>query len=202
MAAHRDQAGPANCQEVFPVEHAMISQAASTGTPLTGKTAPARVVLHEKQLGSVFVCLRFVAGKWNSSSIHSALAKPEKLSMSRSGSSNFDSDAASDYVGDLVQRLVKEVEQALARPTSTEPDEYYGNVLPCIVEIIAALHQLSGTAALPPPEVIADWRSKFLAVRNRALGGASAAIDPRRRAIRGAFDKLQELSRIVHEDLN
>jgi hypothetical protein len=118
------------------------------------------------------------------------------------GSSNFDSDAASDYVGDLVEHLVKEVEQALARPHSIEPDEYYGNVLPCIVEIIAALHQLSGVAAIPPPNVLAGWRSQFLAVRARALGGASEARDPRREAIRSAFDKLQELSRILHEDLN
>jgi hypothetical protein len=122
--------------------------------------------------------------------------------MARSGSGNFDSDAASDYIGDLVERLVQEVKQALSNPNSIEPDEYYGDVLPGIVEIIAALHQLSGTATIPPPEVIAEWRSRFLAAREQALRETWNADDPRNKTIRGTFDKLQELSRIVHEDLD
>ena len=125
-----------------------------------------------------------------------------KLSMARSGAGNFDSDTASDYVGDLVERLVKEVEQALSNPHSIEPDEYYGEVVPCIVEIIAALHQVSGVAAIPPPEVIAGWRSRFLAAREQALSETWNANDPRNKTIRATFDKLQDLSQIVHEDFD
>jgi hypothetical protein len=122
--------------------------------------------------------------------------------MARSGAGNFDSDAASDYVGDLVERLAQEVEQALSNPSSLEPDEYYGEVLPGIVEIIAALHQLSGTTAIPPPDVVASWRTRFLAVREKAVGGTLDDTDPRTNAIRRVFDRLQELSRKVDEDLD
>jgi hypothetical protein len=121
--------------------------------------------------------------------------------MGRSGTGNFDSDAASDYVGDLVERLVKEVEQALSKPHSITPDEYYGEVLPCIVEIIAALNQLSGTASIPPPETVASWKSRFLAARASAFGGALNDAEPRTSAIRNAFDRLHEISRIIHEDV-
>jgi len=120
--------------------------------------------------------------------------------MARSGNGNFDSDASADYIGDLVERLVKEVEQALENPKSIEPDEYYGMVLPCIVEILAALNQLSGTASIPSPEVIACWKSKFLSVRKRACGGILQADDPRHKAIRSAFEKLQKQAQKVHAD--
>jgi hypothetical protein len=121
--------------------------------------------------------------------------------MGKSGTSNFDSDAASDYVGDLVERLVKEIEQALAKPHSIAPDEYYGEVLPCIVEIIAALHQLSGTASIPPPETVAGWKSRFLAARTSAFGVVLDDTELRTSAIRNAFDRLHEMSRIVHEEM-
>lgn len=122
--------------------------------------------------------------------------------MARSGPGNFESDATSDYIGDLVERLVAEVEQALSKPECLAPDEYYGEVLPCIVEIIAALHQLSGTATIPPPEVVAGWRSKFLAARARAFGEVLNETGSRTKAIRNAFERLQELSQIVYEDLD
>jgi hypothetical protein len=119
--------------------------------------------------------------------------------MGRSGSGNFDSDAAGDYVGELVARLVGEVEQAVTKPQSIEPDEYYGEIVPCIIEILAAVQRRCSTAAIPSPETIASWKLQFLAVRARSFGGKLPENDPRSKAISAAFDDLQQLSRQVHE---
>jgi hypothetical protein len=65
-----------------------------------------------------------------------------------------------DFVACLVQQLVEQVQNAVAKPINIEPDEYYGEVVPCFVDILAVLHELTGTAAIPPPEVVAEWKNR------------------------------------------
>jgi hypothetical protein len=122
--------------------------------------------------------------------------------MARKGVGNFDSDTASDYASDLVERLTIEVERAFATPGSIDPDEYYGEMIPAIVEIISVLHRLSGTAAIPSPDVVNRWKTQFLLARDKTLAHADSAGDKRRSVINNTFDELLRHSHAVHEDSN
>src|SRR5262249_32718274 len=120
--------------------------------------------------------------------------------MGRGGDQNFDCDAAMDFVACLVDQLVEQVQNAVAKPSSIEPDEYYGEVVPCTVDILPALHELSGTAAIPPPEVVADWKKKYMEVWEatiNAMGSSEEHKRARRATLRKSFDKLGRLSRKV-----
>jgi hypothetical protein len=120
--------------------------------------------------------------------------------MGRGGDGNFDCDTAMDFVARLVDQLVEQVQNGVAKPSNMEPDEYYGEVVPCIVDILAALHELTGTAAIPRPEVVAEWKKKYMEVWEAtidALGGSEKHKRARRAALRMSFDKLGRLSRKV-----
>jgi hypothetical protein len=118
--------------------------------------------------------------------------------MGRGGSGNFDSDTAADFAGDLVADLVAKVASAVADPSSLEPDEYYGEVVPAIIDIVATLHQLTGSASIPRPEVVAEWRAKFMEVWEAHITGLSPSPQHRRArrvVLQRTFDKLERLAR-------
>src|SRR5688500_16506358 len=76
----------------------------------------------------------------------------------------FSGSGAMDFMGNLVGDLVAQMEYAVAEPAHLEPDEYYGQVVPCIVALLAELHVLTGTGAIPGPAVVASWKVRYMAV--------------------------------------
>jgi hypothetical protein len=117
--------------------------------------------------------------------------------MGRGGSGNFDSDTAADFAGDLVKGLVAHVTSAIANPSSLEPDEYYGEVVPAIIDIVATLHQLTGTASIPRPEEVAEWRAKFMEAWEAHITGLSPSPQHRARrriVLQRTFDRLERLA--------
>jgi hypothetical protein len=106
-----------------------------------------------------------------------------------------------DFVAGLVGKFVQEVEYAAAEPSRMETDEYHGDIMPCLVALISALHDLTGTAAIPEPAVVARWKSRYMAVWERYidwLAPVRGFQEERRSVLLETFDKLERQSREVH----
>jgi hypothetical protein len=87
--------------------------------------------------------------------------------MARFGPGNFDEDAAADYAAEFVEvHLVKPITDAVRDPESLERDEWFGVVVPCMVEFLAAIAKVR-PGLLPDPEVIRGWKAAYLAVWDR-----------------------------------
>jgi hypothetical protein len=117
------------------------------------------------------------------------------------GAGNFNSDCAMDFVGGLVDKFVQEVDYASGDPGRMEPDEYHGDIMPCLVAIISSLHELTGTAAIPKPGIVADWKRKYMKVWEEyidKLQPAPGYKDQRRSVLLETFDRLETQSRSVH----
>ncbi|WP_052852481.1 DUF4259 domain-containing protein [Streptomyces avicenniae] len=87
------------------------------------------------------------------------------------GSGNFDNDTAGEYLAGVVGRLVDEVAEAMAGdPVGIEPDEYWGVVVPCNVELLTALADAGhGAGSLPTPAVVEEWRRAYIDVWERTI---------------------------------
>ena len=109
------------------------------------------------------------------------------------GAGNFQNDCAMDFVGRLVDRFVQEVEYAAAEPGRMEPDEYHGDIMPCLLAILSSLHELTGTAAIPRPDVVAGWKAKYMAVWE----GYIDQLDPKPELLE-TFDRLEQQARRIH----
>ncbi|WP_406110641.1 DUF4259 domain-containing protein [Kitasatospora purpeofusca] len=89
------------------------------------------------------------------------------------GSGNFESDTALDHLSAVVGRLVEEVAEAMdGDPVGIEPDEYWGEAVPCQLELLHVLAQAGhATEGLPKAEVIEGWKETFMAVWERSIDG-------------------------------
>jgi hypothetical protein len=117
------------------------------------------------------------------------------------GAGNFQNDCAMDYAGRLVRGFVEDVEYAAAEPSRMETDEFYGDIMPCLVAIISSLHELTGTAAIPRPNVVAGWKAKYMAVWEGyidKLRPAPGYKEQRRAVLLETFDRLEQQSRQIH----
>ncbi|WP_144127602.1 DUF4259 domain-containing protein [Catellatospora sichuanensis] len=115
------------------------------------------------------------------------------------GSGNFDDDTAADHLSMLTDRLIREIAEAMSGdPVGIEPDEYWGVAVPCNLELLhlIASRNLVG-AGLPDPEVIADWKTRFLGVWEQAIDGLEPVPgfkEQRRAVLVQTFDQLSELA--------
>ncbi|MER0244834.1 DUF4259 domain-containing protein [Streptomyces sp. HSW2009] len=111
------------------------------------------------------------------------------------GSGNFDNDTAADHLSLVIGRLVGEVAEAMSGDlVEIEPDEYWGNAVPCHLELLYALAS-AGYAAehLPKPEVIEGWKRDFLAVWERTIDWLEPSPgfkEERRTVLIRTFDQL------------
>jgi hypothetical protein len=113
------------------------------------------------------------------------------------GAGIFENDCAMDYAG----QLVAGVEYAAADTSRMETDEYHGDIMPCLVAIIANLHELTGTAAIPRPDVVAGWKAKYMAVWEGYIDKLSPKPgyeEQRRAVLREAFDRLEQQAERIH----
>ena len=114
----------------------------------------------------------------------------------------FAGSGAVDFMGNLVGDLVARVGYAVAEPARMEPDEYYGQVVPCIVALLAELHVLTRTGAIPWPALVASWKVRDMAVweAHVARAGGGPAWRARRAALKAVFNRLGRLSRGAYPD--
>jgi hypothetical protein len=115
------------------------------------------------------------------------------------GSGNFDDDTAADHLADLTSRLVEEVTEAMAGDSvGIEPDEYWGVVVPCNLELLHLVASRGYVGAnLPAPETVAAWKEKFLGVWDGAIDGLEPTPEfrrERREVLVRTFDQVAELA--------
>ncbi|MCF2533398.1 DUF4259 domain-containing protein [Yinghuangia soli] len=113
------------------------------------------------------------------------------------GSGNFDSDTAADHLSEITARLISEVAAAMdGDPVEIEPDEYWGVAVPCNLELLLLLSRQGYVGAgLPDPGVVADWKTKFMAVWEESIDGLEPAPghkDARRAVLARTFDELAQ----------
>ncbi|WP_432993719.1 DUF4259 domain-containing protein [Dactylosporangium sp. CA-233914] len=111
------------------------------------------------------------------------------------GSGNFGSDTAADHLSILTERLVREVEDAMAGdPVELEPDEYWGVAVPCNLEILYLLAGQSWVGVvLPEVETVEAWKATFLAVWDASIDGLEPTPQhkaQRRAVLERTFDQL------------
>jgi hypothetical protein len=130
------------------------------------------------------------------------------------GPGNFENDCAADHLYRVCGPLLKEVVEAMKDPSSLEPDELYGDLVPANLEIIACLSEHLGRhergeiqdflypCVLPPPETVAEWKKKYLAVWDTCIDGLAPDPDykrQRREILVATFDRVERLAQGRYE---
>ena len=125
------------------------------------------------------------------------------------GPGNFENDYAADHLYAVCGPLLKEIEEAMKDPSSLEPDELYGPLVPANLEIIACLSEhlerykqgdlqdFLYPCVLPPPETVAEWKRQYMEIWDACINGLNP--DPeykqqRREVLVSTFDRLERLA--------
>jgi hypothetical protein len=121
------------------------------------------------------------------------------------GSGNFDSDTAADHLSEVMEGLIEDVTQEMAKgPSNIEPDEYWGVAVPCNLELLCLLAKQKWVGVeLPEAETIAKWKATYLAVWDAKIDelGPKPDYKTKRRAVLVAtFDELEALARADDDD--
>jgi hypothetical protein len=86
------------------------------------------------------------------------------------GSGNFENDTAADHLSELTSRLVNEIAEAMEDPSELAADEYWGNAVPCNLEILnlIASKKWAGTL-LPEPDRVEEWKAIYMSVWEESI---------------------------------
>ncbi|WP_407572735.1 DUF4259 domain-containing protein [Deinococcus altitudinis] len=116
------------------------------------------------------------------------------------GAGNFDNDTAADHVSQVVSRLVQEITEAIEDPSSLEPDEYGGTMVPCNVELLTLIVKQGWTGAELNAVTISNvraWKSTYMGVWEQSID----ELDPkaawkieRRQVLELTFDALIQIA--------
>ncbi|MFD4144586.1 DUF4259 domain-containing protein [Streptomyces sp. NPDC058572] len=115
------------------------------------------------------------------------------------GSGNFQNDTAADYLAGVIKRLVTEVTDALAGdPVILEPDEFWGAVVPCNVELLYVLASSGYTPGVyPKTQEVKEWKEAFMSVWERTIDNLQPVPgfkEERRAVLHRTFDQLAEVT--------
>lgn len=121
------------------------------------------------------------------------------------GGGNFDSDTAADHLSEITGRLLSEIEEAMAGdPTGLEPDDYWGVVVPCDIDLLCLIaEQGYAGVVVPEPTVAEAWKRTFMDVWERTiddLDPAEGYKEDRRAELNRTFDRLVDLARDRHAE--
>ncbi len=110
---------------------------------------------------------------------------------------NFANDGALDYVGGVIDGLVRRIEECFAGEDMARLDEEGEAVIVPSAEIISLLHE-NCKAAPPKVEVVSDWKTRYLAIFDEQIDGLEPAGDyatERRAVIVATFERLETQAR-------
>ncbi len=78
-------------------------------------------------------------------------------------SGNFDNDTAADHLSAIIAELIDDIRKAIENPVELEADEYWGNAVPCNVELLALIgKQHYAGFHLPGSEEVIKWKEIFM----------------------------------------
>jgi hypothetical protein len=113
------------------------------------------------------------------------------------GPGNFDSDAALDYLGGVIDRLTDTVEELFAEERASLDDQGEGKLMPT-VEMISVLCDWCSGAPPHPPQIL-RWKRHYLEIYDDQIDGLLLAGkegfgQERRAHIVRTFDRLVSLA--------
>ena len=118
-------------------------------------------------------------------------------------SGNFDNDTAADHLYDIIDGLIKDIREAMESPVELEADEYWGNAVPCNVELLTLIgKQHYAGFHLPNSEEIVKWKETFMNAWLGSIDGLEPKEDYKNERIKilnETFDGLIELSKEYEE---
>ena len=128
------------------------------------------------------------------------------------GPGNFENDRAADYLAELCQPIVEQIQTAIDDPPCLEPDEPESAIVMANIELLSSIfgnmeRYASGPIEdvlfpdiLPRPETVSNWKSIYL----RVWDGYIDQLNPkpehkknRRIVIAKSFDRLVQVSKSV-----
>jgi len=120
------------------------------------------------------------------------------------GPGNFDDDTAGEYVWGITERLIKETNDAMRNPRQLEPDEYWGVIVPCNVELLSLLASKRWGASVPKPSVVEQWKETYMTVWEGYIDKLILPEHPEHKALRRevllrTFDELLAYARFHHQ---
>jgi hypothetical protein len=113
------------------------------------------------------------------------------------GAGNFASDAALDYVHEVVDTMVHQIAEAIASEHGMEPDEDSSTVMVCNVELMCLIGRRVGISMVKAAAV-ESWKEAYLKVWDGYIDGLKPVPgfkEERRAVIVETFDRLIELCR-------
>jgi hypothetical protein len=118
------------------------------------------------------------------------------------GAGNFDNDTSADHLSIIAAKIHGDLKTAMeGDPVELEPDEYWGNAVPCNVEILALFAEQRWVGnVLPDSRTVAAWKKKYLAVWDKTIDtlGPDASWKKKRRAI--IVKTFDRLAKQVHRE--
>lgn len=127
-----------------------------------------------------------------------------EIKMGTWGAGNFDNDTAAEHMANIADYLITEIETAMGDPVQLEPDEYWGNAIPCNLELLVVIGKLNAVGfTLPEAKKVASWKETFLEVWDRCIDD----LEPkpqykinRRKVLVRTFNQLIALSKKHNEE--
>jgi hypothetical protein len=113
------------------------------------------------------------------------------------GAGNFANDAALDYAHELVDGMVKQVEETIASEHGMEPDEWASARMIANVELMCVIGRHVGLSMMEAATV-EWWKGEYLVVWDGYIDGLQPKPgfkEERRKVIVETFDRLIELRR-------
>ena len=97
-----------------------------------------------------------------------------------------------DHVCDFTSKMIQEIDDVVADPSELECDEYWGDAMPCHVEMLLSLHRDAG-GLLPDTAKAKTWRDTYLNVWDGYIDQLEPGADyktNRRSVLTDLFDRL------------
>ena len=131
------------------------------------------------------------------------------------GPGNFENDAAAEYLQELCQPMLDQIEAAVKEASLLEPDEYDSEIMMCNIEILACWSEHLGRfsrsliqdalypCVLPPPTTVAEWHRIYLEVWDGYIDQIGPSPDykrDRRSVIVDSFQRLERIAAAQHEE--
>ncbi|MBY8982618.1 MAG: DUF4259 domain-containing protein [Candidatus Lokiarchaeota archaeon] len=112
------------------------------------------------------------------------------------GPGNFENDYALDYINEVIDKYIKEIEDLFNDEYAADLDELGEGVLIPNVVIITAI--IENTAGYIYKDIVKKWKEKYLNIYDSqidVLGAKEEYKIKRRKIIEETFEKLEDLSR-------
>jgi hypothetical protein len=119
------------------------------------------------------------------------------------GSGNFQNDTAADFLSELTHGWIDDINGTMEDPEMLEADEYWGEVVPCLLEMLCTFSDKGwvGTA-LPKSADAQTWKKTYMNAWYNSIDGLEpdeSYKEERKILLINLFDKLIDKAKKMEE---